>query len=140
MATLIGILLLVVTAFAHRGMLVIATAVVPGWVRRTKFLPIAVFILLGLIHLVHIVAGGLMYVWLHANLWPEAFGGAFQGKWNDYYYYSGLNFATLGQTNMSVIGPMRIVAMIHSLLGFMVLTWSASYLYGTCRVQFTEES
>ena len=51
-----------------------------------------------------------------------------------------MNFTTLGQTGMSIVGPMHIVAMMQALAGFMVLTWSASFLYATCRQQFIAES
>ncbi|WP_306131655.1 ion channel [Roseivivax marinus] len=139
MATAIGLAFLVATACLHHLLLMTATSLVPEPLRRSRWLPISVFSMLAVIHLVQIVAGGVVYVVLHHGLWPEAFGGSFQGTWSDYYYFSGMNFTTLGQTGMNVVGPLRIVAMIQSLAGFMVLTWSASYLYGTCRQQFMGE-
>ncbi|ANT60633.1 hypothetical protein AYJ57_09800 [Salipiger sp. CCB-MM3] len=138
-AYLIGIAFMLLTACLHHALLVLATSSVPDRLRSSKALPITVFGLLALIHLIEILAGGGVYLALHRTLYPEGFGGSFSGTWNDYVYFSGMNFTTLGQTGMQVSGPLRIVAMMQALAGFMVLTWSASYLYGACRQQFVGE-
>ncbi len=140
MSTIIGIAFLIATACMHHAMLMVATSVVPERLRHSRLLPIVVFSLLAVIHTLQIAAGALLFIALHHGLWTDAFGGSFQGKWNDYFYFSGMNFTTLGQTGMSIVGPMRIVAMMQALAGFMVLTWSASFLYATCRQQFIAES
>ncbi|ETW10787.1 hypothetical protein ATO8_20374 [Roseivivax marinus] len=139
MSALIGIALLIATACMHHAMLMFSTSLVPTWLRYSRWLPISVFSMLAIIHVIQIAAGAVLFIALHQAFWPDAFGGSFQGTWNDYFYFSGMNFTTLGQTGMSIVGPMRIVAMMQALGGFMVLTWSASYLYGTCRQQFMGE-
>lgn len=56
-------------------------------------------------------------------------GGGFDGSWNGLIYFSGINFATLGYTQIETAGPIRMISMMQSLGGFMVLTWSSTYLY-----------
>lgn len=63
--------------------------------------------------------------------WGELgdFGASFDATWNGLIYFSGINFATLGYTQIETDGPIRIINMMQSLGGFMVLTWSATFLY-----------
>ncbi|MGI8943200.1 MAG: hypothetical protein ACR2FJ_03005 [Qipengyuania sp.] len=44
-------------------------------------------------------------------------------------YLSGVVVATLGYTEQTVHGPLRLMTMVHSLAGFMLITWSATYVY-----------
>jgi hypothetical protein len=47
----------------------------------------------------------------------------------DYVYYSSMTYTTVGFGDVSPIGPLRFVAAIESLLGLMLITWSASFTY-----------
>ena len=129
MSALIGIAFLIATACMHHAMLMFATSLVPKWLRYSRLLPISVFSMLAFIHVIQIAAGAVLFIALHQAFWPDAFGGSFQGTWNDYFYFSGMNFTTLGQTGMIIVGPTRIVAMMQALGGFMVITWSATFIY-----------
>lgn len=53
--------------------------------------------------------------------------------WLDLLYYSGINFTTVGYTGIRAEGPFRLISMMQSLGGFMVLTWSATFLYSIWR-------
>jgi len=53
--------------------------------------------------------------------------------WVDLVYYSGINFTTVGYTEIRADGPFRLISMMQSLGGFMVLTWSATFLYSIWR-------
>ncbi|EPX82140.1 hypothetical protein Salmuc_02509 [Salipiger mucosus DSM 16094] len=44
-----------------------------------------------------------------------------------------MNFTTLGYTQIELAGDIRIVTMLQSLGGFMILTWSATYLFTVCQ-------
>ena len=39
------------------------------------------------------------------------------------------NYTTVGWGDLSSIGPLRILAGAEALLGFMLITWSASFTY-----------
>ncbi|CAM4224051.1 ion channel [Vreelandella rituensis] len=47
----------------------------------------------------------------------------------DYIYVSALSYTTLGYADITPEGPMRILTSIEGLLGFMLLTWSASLTF-----------
>ncbi|MEC7794416.1 MAG: ion channel [Pseudomonadota bacterium] len=53
--------------------------------------------------------------------------------WADVIYLTGVNFTTLGYTQIELVGPIRMVTMLQSLGGFMLLTWSATYLFTVCQ-------
>lgn len=57
------------------------------------------------------------------------FTGAFSGHWSDLVYFSFVNFTTLGYTQIVAAGPMRLLGATEALCGFMVLTWSATFIY-----------
>ena len=61
--------------------------------------------------------------------WIGELAGSFDGSWNGLVYFSGINFVTLGYTQIEAVGPIRLVSMMQSLGGFMVLTWSATFIY-----------
>lgn len=50
-------------------------------------------------------------------------------SWPGLIYFSGINFTTLGYTQIEAAGPIRLVNMMQSLGGFMILTWSATFIY-----------
>lgn len=54
-------------------------------------------------------------------------------NWEDVVYLTGINFTTLGFSELKLQGPIRLVTMFQSLGGFMLLTWSATFLYSVCR-------
>lgn len=74
----------------------------------------------------------LMFVGAYHVLpnWMEM--GQLQGidvSWTGLIYFSGINFTTLGYTQIEAAGPIRLINMTQSLGGFMILTWSATFSY-----------
>ncbi|SFQ22260.1 ion channel [Tranquillimonas alkanivorans] len=70
--------------------------------------------------------------------WPymgELAGGRAE-SWSGLIYFSGINFATLGYTQIEAEGPVRMINMMQSLGGFMVLTWSATFIYSAWEEAF----
>ncbi|MDF0603416.1 hypothetical protein P1J78_22035 [Psychromarinibacter sp. C21-152] len=91
------------------------------------------FVGLLLLHVAEIMALAAANLWL---LGWDGFGGrasAVPLGWADAIYLTGVNFTTLGYTTIELTGAIRIVTMLQSLGGFMILTWSATYLYTVCR-------
>ncbi|MEO2037312.1 MAG: ion channel, partial [Martelella sp.] len=73
-----------------------------------------------------------------ANRWLLGWGGlgapaSAPLSWVDLVYLTGVNFTTLGYTQIELAGNIRIVTMLQSLGGFMILTWSATYLFTVCQ-------
>lgn len=72
-------------------------------------------------------AGG--YWLLAAN---EAFGeltGYDEFGFLDYVYFSATSYTTVGWGDLYAVGPLRFLAGTESLAGFMLITWSASFVY-----------
>lgn len=96
---------------------------------RPNLTVITIFLGLLAIHTCEI----LLYAAAYAVLltWPEMgnLTGSFEPDWESLVYFSGINFTTLGYTQIEAEGPIRLISMMQSLGGFMVLTWSATFIY-----------
>ncbi|EED35079.1 Ion transport 2 domain protein [Luminiphilus syltensis NOR5-1B] len=55
--------------------------------------------------------------------------GAFEGTASDYVYFSFSAFTTVGFGDISPHGQIRWLAGVESLTGFVLITWTASFLY-----------
>jgi len=55
-------------------------------------------------------------------------------------YFSGITYATLGYTQQVAKGAIRLFAMLQSLGGFMLITWSATFVYSIWDEQFRQSS
>ncbi len=51
-------------------------------------------------------------------------------------YFSGVTFATLGFTSQHADGPIRMIVMLEALGGFMLITWSATFVYSIWSERF----
>lgn len=83
-----------------------------------------------LLHLVQIVGWGLLF-WVAARF-PAA--GAIDQEevatLLEAIYVSGLNYSTLGLGgNLEPVGPLRVLVAMESLVGLLMITWSASFTY-----------
>ncbi|MYD43531.1 MAG: two pore domain potassium channel family protein [Gammaproteobacteria bacterium] len=47
----------------------------------------------------------------------------------DYLYYSSIVYTTVGFGDLYPIGPVRMVTAIESLIGLVLITWSATFIY-----------
>ena len=55
--------------------------------------------------------------------------GNFEGTIPDYLYFSYAAFTTVGFGDIVPTGPLRLLAGMEALTGFVLITWTASYLY-----------
>ncbi|WP_206675008.1 ion channel [Alteripontixanthobacter muriae] len=84
---------------------------------------------LAVLHLVEIAIGaGLLYYLLSAPDYGSLSDG-FGSTAVDYLYFAGASFSTLGYTNLEAHGAIRLLVMMLSLSGFMLITWSATFIY-----------
>ena len=67
--------------------------------------------------------------WVSANSGFGFLEGNFQGSLADYLYFSYAAFTTVGFGDIVANGPMRLLAGMEALTGFVLITWTASYLY-----------
>lgn len=81
------------------------------------------------IHLAEIAIFGLI-LWLLC-LWPACGGLAGEGErgFVDYLYFAAVTFTTVGFGEIWPVGPIRFLCAIESLMGFVLIGWSASFAY-----------
>lgn len=129
MALLIGFMLVSALGIAHHYGLLAVRALKPNSNDRPHPAIIMTFIGLLALHTLEIVAFAAAYRLL--LIWGGLgdLGGGFDESWSGLIHFSGINFTTLGYTQAETSGPIRIINMMQSLGGFMVLTWSATFLY-----------
>ena len=81
------------------------------------------------LHVIEIWLFGVAY-WALLTI-PEsgAMGGPEQHNLLDAGYLSATTYTTVGYGDIAPIGPIRFVAGTEALIGFILITWSASFLY-----------
>ena len=129
MALIIGFLLVAALGIAHQFGLRGVRALKPNPNEAPQRAIAIAFLGLLALHMLEIVAFAAIYRGL---LHWGALGSIGTGQemdWGQLVYFSGMNFATLGYTQIETSGPIRLVSMMQSLGEFMVLTWSATFLY-----------
>lgn len=130
MAFLLGIVLVLLLGVVHHfGLRALdgTTGQADTHPNRTM---IGIFAGLVLLHTLEILGFAGVYALLLQWEWPEGgLSGEYDGSWQHVVYFSGINFITLGYTKIDLTGPLRMISMMESLGGFMVLTWSATFIY-----------
>lgn len=137
MALLVGFALVLVLGVVHHYALRSLDHIRRG-ISNPDLTLVTIFSGLLFIHTVEILLFAGAYALLLPASWTGALEGSFSGSVNDFIYFSGINYATLGYTQIKTDGPIRIVSMMQSLGGFMVLTWSATFVYSAWSEKFGE--
>ena len=94
-------------------------------------------VILGLLvaHLLEIIVFGVTYIvlasigtlgGLHVVGTP---GEALSAGRVDWFYFSAVVYSTVGFGDLVPFGPLRLLAAVESVLGLMLVTWSASFTY-----------
>jgi hypothetical protein len=84
-------------------------------------------------HMVEIVIFALLYYVLEYWFGLGTLEGDTDGHLWDFIYFSSTCYTTLGFGDIYPVGPLRTIAALESLLGLVLITWSASYTYITMR-------
>jgi hypothetical protein len=95
---------------------------------------------LATLHVSEIVLGAMMYGaaihWFEFGTLAKGFGDSPAGL----LYFSGITFTTLGYSQQDATGALRLMVMMQALAGFMLITWSATYVYTIWGERFREAS
>ena len=97
----------------------------PAGYRRVLFVIFGVMAL----HILEIAVFGA--AWWALNAVPDTgtVAGATALRWHDALFMSVLAFTSLGFDNLTPLGPIRLLAGIEALTGFVLITWSASFAF-----------
>jgi len=128
-AILIGTLFVVLLGVMHSIGMIAIRKLPPRSNEGSQAAILASFCGLLVLHMLEIAAFAVAYRHLLSVGWMGGFGDRFDGSWESLLYFSGMNFVTLGYAQLQAHGPIRLVSMMQSLGGFMVLTWSATFIY-----------
>ena len=129
MVTLIAAVLATINVFLHYEVLNLLSRTLAklAWIGRPRVA--LLFATLLIVHIVEIwiFAFGFMFAEWHGGL------GVLKGEHGqgilDYVYYSSMTFTTVGYGDLFPVGPIRFIAAMEALSGFMLITWSASFTY-----------
>jgi hypothetical protein len=89
-------------------------------------------------HLVEVVLFAGAYHLMHAHFGLGTIDGEFSGRALDYVYFSMTTYTTLGVGDLYPHGSLRLVAGVESLLGLVLIAWSASFTYVTMETYWEE--
>ena len=73
----------------------------------------------------------IFYAYSFRHLGPtELFAGNLQNSFVDFFYFSITTYTTLGIGDVYPLGNMRIVVGLQSLVGLMLIAWTATFKLG----------
>ena len=98
-------------------------------VRSPRQTIVVVILVLLVAHLLEIVFFGLLFWWMQAVDGLGELVGYEHFGLLDCIYFSAASYSTVGWGEIVAVGAMRITAGIESLLGFLMITWTASFSY-----------
>ena len=81
-----------------------------------------------LAHVVEAAAFAIGFWWAAVVLAIGSFDTAQAMSWMDYFYFSLVNFTTLGRGDIAPTGHLRLLAAIEAFAGFLMITASGSYV------------
>ncbi|TCD06359.1 hypothetical protein EYB45_01095 [Erythrobacteraceae bacterium CFH 75059] len=124
---LLGVLMLGLFGGVHLAGLEIIRRMRPSERRHPWLAAVLVFWSVGLLHLTEIaLAAVLLFAIAAVSAATGALAAPDAASW---LYFAGITFATLGFAQVEPEGPLRLLYMMLSVTGFMLITWSATFLH-----------
>ena len=80
-------------------------------------------------HLLQIAVFALAYWLLRDKFGLGGFGGTFEDSLASFIYFSSETYTTLGFGDIYPIGSLRMICGIESLVGLLMVSWTASFTY-----------
>lgn len=127
--SLVALALLGTTVLIHYEVLRITGKMLPNLpIRARQRVLVVIFACL----IGHILEVGIYAAAYAMLLQFPVFGsieGLFDGTVTDFFYFSLTSYTTLGIGEVHPVGPIRLIAGVEALNGFLLITWSASFTY-----------
>lgn len=124
-ALIVGGAILAHFEMLHRLRLVVPRIAVPARMRVLLALFGAI-----LAHLVEVVIFAVSYVvLLQVEGYGILTGNTTDSTWLDCLYFSFLTYTTVGIGDIEPLGSIRFLAAMESLAGFVLLSWTASFMF-----------
>lgn len=132
-----GFALAAVFGVAHHFALTGILKIAPHNGQHPKSVVVVTFVSLLALHTAEFTALAVANHQLLGAVFADAFGTP--PAFADTLYVTGIAFTTLGYASLDASGGFRILLLFQSLLGFMLLTWSATFLYSACQHTWQQE-
>jgi len=140
MISALTIILLVIGAgILHHYSLIVLRRISVRVLPDTALRPITVFVGLAALHMIEIAIFAALLAFKAGEAAVAVTGSGFSGSVSDWLYLAGLLFTTLGYAAFDLEGEIRLIAATGSLVGFMLLTWSATFLFAECQKVWNKE-
>ena len=101
----------------------------PGHGARPRQVMLVIFVIL-IAHVIAIWMFGLGYYYLAG---VEQIGGVAgvteRAPLSEYVYFSGIVYGTVGFGDLAPVGPVRLMAVMESVTGLVMIAWSASFTF-----------
>src|SRR5258708_7218097 len=80
-------------------------------------------------HLLQIAVFGFAYYVMRDKFGMGGFGGTFEDTLTSFLYFSSETYTTLGFGDIYPTGSLRMICGIESLVGLLMVSWTASFTY-----------
>lgn len=125
----LALLMIVVTVLLHYEILRGSSLLIPKLAIAPRSRILVVILAAFIAHLLQIGLYAAVFFLMERKLGLGSIVGHVDGTALDFFYFSVVNFTTLGVGDIYPVGPMRIVAGLQSLNGLVLIGWSASFTY-----------
>ena len=130
-AILLSIGMLLMTVCIHYCGLRYVATYIKNKDTTSHSVPIIAMFGITILHLFEIIIYAWIFYFFYTYTNLGAFTEKFEPGWQDYIYFSGANYTTLGMSDFYPEGHFKVFAITEALAGFMMLTWSATFFYST---------
>lgn len=127
--TLLSLLLIILNVLIHYVGLRGVAGLARRWDTNRYFVPPVLMFFMTLLHLVEILLYAGVYYGLRVFTDLGGFEGDFEPIFRNYLYFSGASYTTVGLSNFYPVDHFKMLTIVESLAGFMMLTWSATFFY-----------
>lgn len=129
LAALINTIIVTLSVLIHYEFLYRATNLLPKIKIKHRFRILAVVFIALIAHVVEIWLFAVAYFLMSKDALWGSIQGNFDGSFMDSVYFSFSNFTTLGFGDIEPFGSIRFLVGMEALVGFVLITWTASFLY-----------
>lgn len=127
--SLTAMLLITATVLIHYETLRFTGRILPSLPIRPRQRVLVVIAACFVAHLLEIALYAGAFAVLHDRPGLGRIDGEFEATALDFFYFSITSYTTLGVGDAYPKGPLRVLAGVEALNGFLLITWSASFTY-----------